>query len=201
MTGSPNSETTTQGTVTRLLTDFENGDRSALEAIFPIVYDELRLIAHRQRARWNGDTTMGTTALVNEAYLKLVDGEKVSTRTRAHFLKVASIAMRQILTNYARDRRAAKRGGGSEPLPLDLLDAASGSNALPDAQTELLSDIDEALNRLQKIDSRLESVVECRFFGGLSIEDTAQALGISPATVKRDWSLARAWLYKELDPA
>jgi RNA polymerase sigma factor (TIGR02999 family) len=189
---------TRTGTITHLLADFENGDRAALEALFPIVYDELRLIAHRQRRKWDGDATLGTTALVHEAYLKLVDADHIGARSRVHFLRVASMAMRQILCNYGRDRRAAKRGGDAAKVSLDALGEGPANLALSDEQSETLADLDEAMRRLEAVDSRLTSVVECRFFGGLSIEDTAQALGISVATVKRDWALARAWLYREL---
>lgn len=189
---------TRTGTITNLLADFENGDRAALEALFPIVYDELRLIAHRQRRKWDGDATLGTTALVHEAYLKLVDADHIGARSRVHFLRVASMAMRQILCNYGRDRRAAKRGGDAPKVSLDALGEGSANLALSDEQSETLADLDEAMRRLEAVDARLAAVVECRFFGGLSIEDTAQALGISVATVKRDWSLARAWLYREM---
>jgi RNA polymerase sigma factor (TIGR02999 family) len=189
---------TKTGTITHLLADFENGDRTALEALFPIVYDELRSIAHWQRRKWDGDATLGTTALVHEAYLKLVDADHIGARSRAHFLRVASMAMRQILCNYARDRRTAKRGGDAPRISLDLLGEGAANAALSDEQSETLADLDEAMRRLEAVDSRLAAVVECRFFGGLSIEDTADALDISIATVKRDWRLARAWLYREM---
>ena len=195
---SDNQETTGTGTVTQLLRDFENGDRAALEALFPIIYDELRSAAHRQRHRWNGDTTLGTTALVHEAYLKLVDVDHLGARSRVHFLRVAAMAMRQILCNYARDQRAAKRGGGSPIVSLDLLGEGGAHLNFSDEQSDALTDLDEALRRLEHVDARLAAVVECRFFGGLTIEDTAGALDISIATVKRDWSLARSWLYREM---
>jgi RNA polymerase sigma factor (TIGR02999 family) len=191
-------ETTGTGTVTRLLNDFANGDRAALETLFPIVYDQLRILAHRQRGKWDGDATMGTTALVHEAYLKLVDVKQIGARTRVHFLKVASMAMRQILCNYARDQRAAKRGGSSPRVSLDLLGEGAAHVAFTDEQSETLAELDEALERLTALDPRLAAVVECRFFGGLTLEDTAEALEVSVATVKRDWALARAWLYREL---
>ena len=189
---------TRTGTITHLLADFENGDRAALQALFPIVYEELRSIAHHQRRKWDGDATLGTTALVHEAYLKLVDADHIGARSRVHFLRVASMAMRQILCNYGRDRRAAKRGGDAPKISLDVLGDGSPNLDLSDEQSETLADLDEAMRRLEAVDSRLAAVVECRFFGGLSIEDTAQALGISVATVKRDWTLARAWLYREM---
>lgn len=191
-------DTTRAGTITRLLFDFENGDKAALEALFPIVYDELRSVAHRQRRNWNGDVTLGTTALVHEAYLKLVDVDHIGARSRVHFLRVAAMAMRQILCNYARDQRAAKRGGGSPIVSLDLLGEGAAHLSFSDEQSDALTELDEALRRLEHFDARLAAVVECRFFGGLTIEDTAGALDVSAATVKRDWSLARSWLYREM---
>lgn len=193
-------ETTGTGTVTGLLRDLERGDRAALSALFPIVYDELRAIAHRQRLNWNGDETLGTTALVHEAYLKLVDVDRLEARSRAHFLRVAAMAMRQILCNYARDRRAAKRGSGAPEASLEQLGYVPAVS-ISDEQSAILLDLDDALRSLEKTDSRLAAVVECRFFGGLTIEDTADALEVSPATVKRDWSLARSWLYRKLKSA
>lgn len=195
-----NQETTGTGTVTQLLRDFENGDRAALEALFPIIYDELRSVAHRQRNKWTGDTTLGTTALVNETYLKLVDVDHLGARTRVHFLRVASMAMRQILCNYAREQRAAKRGGASEKISLDLPGEGERQLSLSEEQSDTLADLDEALRGLEKFDPRLAAVVECRFFGGLTIPDTADALDVSVATVKRDWSLARSWLYRAMNP-
>lgn len=189
---------TSPGTVTRLLADFENGDRAALNALFPIVYDELRLLAHRQRRRWNGDTTLGTTALVHEAYLKLVDVDRIGASSSVHFLRVAAMAMRQILCNHARDQKALKRGGNSPKVGLDGIADKLEASAFADGQVEMLTDLDDALRRLEEADPRLGEVVECRFFGGLTIEETAKALGTSPATVKRDWALAKAWLYREL---
>ncbi|MEO5903629.1 MAG: ECF-type sigma factor [Gemmatimonadaceae bacterium] len=197
----PHSAGTDPGTVTRLLADLERGDRAALEALFPVVYDELRQIARRHRRNWNGDSTLGTTALVHEVYLKIAGHDQVGARTRVHFLRLASRAMRQILSNYARDRRATKRGAANPHVPIDLL----GDSALPlhltDEQSDLMANLSEALERLEIVDQRLSEVVECRFFGGLTIEDTAAALGVSEATVKRDWSLARAWLFRDLSGA
>lgn len=186
------------GTVTRLLADLAGGDRSAIETLFPIVYEELRNLAHRQRRRWNGDSTLGTTALVHEAYLKLVDVDRLGARTSVHFLRVAAIAMRHILCNYAREQRAAKRGGDSPRIALDALPEGVLPLTFSDSQSATLEALDDALRRLEKVEPRLGEVVECRFFGGLTIEDTAAALGTSPATVKRDWALARSWLFREL---
>lgn len=186
------------GTVTQLLRDLEKGDEAALEALFPIVYEELRQAARRQRRNWSGDTTLGTTALVHEVYLKIAGGDQVGARTRIHFLRIASRAMRQILSNYARDRRTAKRGAGNPHVPIDLLAESGLPFEITDDQTDQIAELNEALQRLEVIDPRLCQVVECRFFGGLTNEDTAAALDVSLATVKRDWSLARAWLFREL---
>ncbi|HEX2721607.1 MAG TPA: ECF-type sigma factor [Gemmatimonadaceae bacterium] len=188
---------TTTGTVTRLLAEFERGDLGAMDALFPIVYDELRKAARHQRARWSGDTTIDTTALVHETYLKLTGAERIGAQTRVHFLRIASRAMRHILSNYARDRRAAKRGGDARHIPIEMI-RENATDVISEEDSETLGDLAESLNRLELFDRRLAEVVECRFFGELSIEDTAGALGISQATVKRDWALARAWLYRDL---
>jgi RNA polymerase sigma factor (TIGR02999 family) len=191
---------TNPGTVTRLLAELEGGSPTALDELFPLVYEELRAYAHQQRQRWDGDTTLGTTALVNETYLKLAGGARIGAHSRLHFLRVAAAAMRHILCNYARDRRAAKRGGDAPKLSLDAMGSAADRLTFSREQYEMLLELDDALRRLEAVDPRLSHVVECRFFGGLSIDDTAAALGVSPATVKRDWALARAWLYRELEP-
>lgn len=191
---------TTRTTVTRLLHQVEGGDNAAVDQLFPLVYDELRELAHRHRWRWHGDETLGTTALVNEAYLKLAGQQPRGTDSRAHFLAVASKAMRHILSDYSRDRQRQKRGGGLQKLSLDALDVEPGAPALFDAQADMAAALEAALARLEQTDRRLTRVVECRFFGGMSIADTATVLDVSPATVKRDWVLARAWLYRELQP-
>jgi RNA polymerase sigma factor (TIGR02999 family) len=135
---------------------------------------------------------------VHEVYLKLTGMENVGVRSRVHFLRIASRAMRQILCNYARDRRATKRGGVSPHVPLEIAGESAVEAAFANDRSGQLADLDDALLRLETIDKRMSDVVECRFFGGLSIDDTAAALDVSPATVKRDWSLARAWLFREL---
>ena len=188
---------TDAGTVTRLLSELERGNDAALDALYPIIYDELRAIARSHRRRWDGDTTLGTTALVHEAFLKLSRADEVHATSRLHFLRVASRAMRQILSNYARDRRAIKRGNEAAHVPLDIVDAEHRGFAEHE-HLENIENLEEALKKLEAFDKRLSDVVECRFFGGLSIEDTAAALQISPATVKRDWALARAWLFREM---
>jgi RNA polymerase sigma factor (TIGR02999 family) len=184
--------------VTRLLSELSEGNAAAVDGLFALLYEELRSIAHRQRRRWRGDHTLQTTALVHEAFLKLVDQEGVAAESRAHFLAMAARAMRHILCNYARDRGAQKRGGEMEQVSLNASrDGAAPSGSLA-APSEILIALDEALARLEQIDPRQSKVVECRFFGGLTIEETASALAISPRTVKRDWSMAQAWLHRAM---
>lgn len=187
-------------TVTRLLGDVQRGDGAALEKLFPLVYGELRAIAARQRRNWNGDFTLNTTAVVHEAYLKLAGGQQFNAGSRAHFFAVAATAMRHILCNYARDRRRGKRGGGQQRIDLDGLPPAAEATVFSDRHAAALTGLDEALKRLEKIDARQSRIVECRFFGGLTIEETAAAIGASPATVKREWAMARARLYRDLQP-
>jgi RNA polymerase sigma factor (TIGR02999 family) len=188
----------TQTIVTNLLRELQVGNRAALGDLFPLVYNELRELAHRQRRRWRGDFTLNTTALVHEAYLKLVDQTRLDIDNRAHFLGVAAQAMRHILCNYARDRRRKKRGGDLQRLPLEEIDALPQTLTLSQDQAAILVALDDGLKQLETVDKRLSDVVECRFFGAMSIEDTAAALALSPATVKRRWTLARSWLYREL---
>ena len=187
-----------QGTITRLLGELGAGNRAALDELLPLIYDELRVLARLQRRRWHGDYTLDTTALVHEAYVKLVDQKHVDARTRTHFLAVAAKAMRHILCNYARDRRRQKRGGDLQRLSLDDIESVPGKVTFSAEQAEVLAALDEALRRLEATERFQRDVVECRVFAGMSIEDTAAALGASPATVKRAWSLARAWLYREM---
>lgn len=178
--------------VTQLLLAWSRGQAEALEKLIPLVYDELRRLAHRYLDRGGGGQTLQATALVHEAYLKLVDQRPVHWQNRAHFFAIAAQAMRQILVNRAIRRQAAKRGGG---YTLALEDAA-------DLSTERAVDVlalDEALKRLAVMDPQKSRLVELRFFGGLSIAETAAVLGLSPATVKRAWSSAKAWLYQELN--
>jgi RNA polymerase sigma factor (TIGR02999 family) len=188
-----------QGTIPRLLDAVAEGDPAALDAVVSLLYDELRLLARQQRRRWRGDHTLDTTALVHEAYLKLVQQKRIATESRAHFLALASRAMRHILSNYAEERRAQKRGGGLEHLPLrELALAVRDDVAGEDDAAELLAAMHAALERLEALHARACRVVECRFYGGLTIEETAAALGASPRTVKRDWAYAQAWLNREL---
>ena len=197
---SKTSETVTPEDITELLLAAEHGDRSALEACFPLVYEELRAIARRQRRAWHGNPTLNTTALLHEAYLKLVDQGRLGARSRAHFFAIASTAMRHILCNYARDRTRQKRGGGIQEVSLQDVEAAAAQPAFSDEAAEVLAALADALERLEKIDKRQNQVVECRFFAALNVEDTALALNISPATVKRDWVFARAWLLRQMQP-
>ncbi|HEX6048449.1 MAG TPA: ECF-type sigma factor [Gemmatimonadaceae bacterium] len=168
------------------------GDETTLERLVPLLYDELRELAHRALARERREHTLQTTALVHEAYLKLVDDTKVTRQGRAYFFAAAARAMRQVLVDQARRRNAEKRGGGVAASSLD--DNQIGVDGF---EAELL-DLDRALDQLAERNPRHARVVECRFFGGLSVEETADALGTSPRTVKYDWALARAWLYETL---
>lgn len=188
------------GTVTQLLEQVEGGDRAALNDIFPLVYDELRAIAHNHRRRWHGDETLGTTALVHEAYVKLVRAARPGARSRAHFLAVAGKAMRHILSNHARARRRQRRGGDQKQVPIDAVADLSSPLDLSDELADELAELDTALTGLEQFDTRLSRIVECRFFADMSIADTATAMDLSAATVKRDWALARAWLYREMRP-
>lgn len=188
-----------QETVARLIQELGRGDRDAANQLFAILYDELKELAGRQRRRWQGNYTLNTTALVHEAYVKLVGQSRIEVEGRAHFRALAARAMRHILCDYARDRMAQKRGGQIEKLPLDELIALPDPSAFTSAQSHTLVALDAALGRLEEIDPRQGKVVECRFFGGLTIEETAAALDVSPRTVKRDWAMAQAWLHREIE--
>jgi len=181
--------------VTQLLIAYSQGDRHALDQLLPVVYAELHRIALRQMRHERADHTLNATALVHEAYLKLMDQNEISWQNRAHFFAIASRVMRQVLISYARKHRAEKRGGGT---PDTLLDGKE--IPLADRADELIA-LDEALTRLSGFDERLAQVVEYRFFGGLTIEETASVLNVSTMTVKRDWNKAKAWLYRELRTA
>jgi RNA polymerase sigma factor (TIGR02999 family) len=185
----------TPPTVTHLLALASSGDETALDRAFPLVYNELRGLARRQLRRESEGNTLNSVALVHEAYFRLVDQTRVQWRDRAHFLAVAAIAMRRILIDDARRRRAVRRGGSAKRVPLDMIDVAT-----PDDRAELLLELDSALTRLAAFDERQARVVECRFFGGLTEEETAAVLGIGLRTAKRDWAKARSWLYQELYP-
>ncbi len=181
-----------------LLQAVARGERDALNAIFPLVYAELSALAHRQRQHWDGDLTLNTTALVHEAFLKFSANKNVSATSREHFFALAARTMRHVLCNYARDRQRDKRGGGAVHLPLEDVEATLMID-LPARDVALLEALDEAMTRLEQIAERASRVVECRFFGGMTVEETAAALSMSERTVKRDWNFARAWLRRELD--
>ncbi|HYP28195.1 MAG TPA: sigma-70 family RNA polymerase sigma factor [Blastocatellia bacterium] len=178
--------------VTQLLIDWRNGDRDALDKLMPIVYEELRRLAHRYMSRERPDHTLQTSALVNEAYLRLANQKNVEWQNRAHFFAIAANVMRRLLVNHARSRGYAKRGGGARQVTLDEQALMSRER-----DAELVA-LDEALGRLTAIDPRKGQIVELRYFGGLSVEEVAEVLGISDITVKREWGKAKAWLYREL---
>lgn len=181
-----------QLSATDLLLRADAGEAGAVESMFPLVYDELRRIAHRHLARESTGRTLGTTELVHEAYLRLIDQTRVAWTGRAHFLGVAAVAMRRILVDRARGRSRLKRGGAHIPVPLESIDLSA------DERADLVVALDEALDRLRDLDERQARVVECRFFGGMSEEETAEAIGIGLRTARRDWAKARSWLYAEL---
>lgn len=182
-----------------LLHQLGGGNRAAFDQLLPLVYDELHRLAQRQRRRWDGDDTLDTTALVHEAYFRLAGQSAPGWQNRAHFLGVASTAMRQILIDYAKRKCAAKRGGKRPHVPLHEIEATLlGTEPSAEARDEVLVALDDSLHRLNQTSQRQMRIIECRFFGGMSIEDTAEALGLSPATVKRGWAMAQAWLYRDL---
>jgi RNA polymerase sigma-70 factor (ECF subfamily) len=178
--------------VTRLLKAWSGGDQAALDALMPVVYAEVRRLAQSYLRRERPDHTLQPTALVNEAYLRLVDQRDVAWNSRSHFFGIAAQIMRRILVDHARARRANKRGSGLVPVVFD--------EALEVAQAQDLDVValDDALKTLAELDARQARVVELRFFGGLSIEETAEVMALSPATVKREWTAARLWLKREL---
>ena len=179
--------------VTALLEQYAEGDATALDRLFPLVYEELQRVAHRQMHAERSGHTLDTTALVHEAFMKLVrHPPHVQWQSRVHFFAVAARAMRQILVNHAKSRSRAKRGGDALLISLDE------AVVTPEARPDELIALDAALTRLEAIDSRQSRVVELRHFGGLTIEETAQVLAVSVVTVKRDWATARAWLYREI---
>ena len=179
--------------ITELLTAWKNGDEQAIEVLVPLVEKELRQIARRQMRRERVNHTLQTTALVNEAYLKLVNASSVNWQSRSQFFGISAKIMRRILINYARDLKAAKRGGELECINLDE------AVVFTPGKSQQMIDLDEALKRLEDFDQTKSRIVEMRFFSGMSIEETAEALGIAPSTVSHHWRLARAWLKKEMD--
>ena len=181
--------------VTQLLANWSQGDPTALEKLIPLVYKELRHLAHRYMEGQRPNHTLQTTALVNEAYLRLADQRKPSFTNRSHFFAVAAKAMRQILVDYAKAQQREKRGAGASKVELD--EAA----LISPEQTSAILDVDEALEKLAVLDSRKARVVELRYFGGLNQDEIAEVLKISTVTIRRDWVFARAWLYTELHSA
>ena len=189
------SQPAAPGQITRLLLELSGGNRSVVDELTPLLYQELKRIAAAQLRRERAGHTLQVTALVHEAYLKLVDQRQVTWRNRAHFFGVAAQAMRRILLDYAKGRSRGKRGGGARQTTLDEALVVTSDRAFE------LVEIDEALQRLEAFDPRQAKVVEMRFFGGLSVEETAEALGVSEPTVKREWSMAKAWLHREISAA
>jgi RNA polymerase sigma factor (TIGR02999 family) len=185
--------------ITQLLRNFNREKPEVRDKLFRQVYDELYKCAKSQRNRWVGDYTLNTTALVNESYLKLVDQEFDDIQSRSQFYALASKAMRHILINYARDKQRQKRGGGKPKISLDELDfAPQGKVELNQKRSELLLILDNALQKLEDLSPRQCKIIECRYFGGMTIKETATALGVSTMTVKRGWKVARLWLHREM---
>jgi RNA polymerase sigma factor (TIGR02999 family) len=188
--------------VHELLSRVREGDGKALDRLIPLVFDELEELARVQRRRWHGTVSVHTGSLLNEAYLRLAGQEAPKWHDRAHFMAVAATAMRQILIDHARKRGARKRGGGQTQVNFDELETLIGKAA---PELELRDDalllLDECLGRLAKENPRHVQIVECRFFAGMTIPETAEAIGVSPATVKRGWAVAQAWLYREMRKA
>jgi len=185
--------TLVQSQVTQLLLDWSDGDKTALDKLVPLVYQELRRLARYHMRRERAGHTLQTSALVNEAYIRLVDYKRMRFQDRAHFLAVAAQAMRRILIEHARGRRTARRGG-ADARKVSLDEAA----VIADEQADEMIALDDALQSLAALDPRKTRIVELRYFGGLEIEETAEVLGISAATVKREWSTARLWLHREI---
>ena len=181
--------------VTQLLKDWSGGDEAAADRLMPLVHEELRRLAHRYMRREKPGHTLQTSALVNEAYVRLVDQSKIQWESRAHFFGIAARLMRQILVDQARRKNFAKRGAGAIRVSLD------SANAIAQEQSANVMALDEALKTLEQTDLRKSQIVELRFFGGMSIEETAEALNVSPGTVMREWTFARAWLRNEMSRA
>lgn len=179
--------------ITQLLNEWKDGNQAALDELMPLIYDELRRQASRYLRNERQGHTLQTTALIHEAYLKLVGINEIEWQNRNHFFAIASTAMRRILVDHARERKRDKRGGSAENLPLDEALQISANEKSVD-----LIALDEALNRLAKLDTRQAKVVELRYFSGLSIDETAEVLGIANSTVRLDWNLAKAWLKQEI---
>jgi len=188
-----------QHVVNRLLREMRTGNSEAFTQLLPLVYEELHQIAGWQRRKWEGEDTLDTTALLHEAYIRLVDHSGQRWESYPHFLAVAATAMRQVLMDYAKRKQAVKRGGGLKRVPMLEIDLAfDKSVSIDEARSEALIALDASLRRLADVDSRQSRIVECRFFGGMTIEETATALGIAPITVRRGWTMAKSWLHHDL---
>jgi len=187
--------TESPGDVTRLLQAWADGDQQALDELFPLVYDEVHRVAHFALRGETPHQRLQTTELVNEAYVRLAGQNRVQWQNRSHFLGIAAQVMRRVLLDLGRKRKAEKRGAGATPIPLETVAIAS-----PEQPVDI-EVLDDALRRLTVLDPRQGQLVELRFFGGLSVEEAAEVMGISPRTVKREWSAARAWLKRELSPS
>jgi len=182
--------------VTKLLIELSEGNKQAYKSLFPIVYSDLRKRAKQQRYNWYNQHTLGTTALINEAYLKLVESNHVDWQCRSHFLTAAAKAMRHILIDHARHKNAEKRGGKEKHL---VLDDVINELYLDQKQVDDLLSLDKALQKLANISERESQIVECRVFAGMTVQETSLALGVSKTTVKRDWTIAQAWLLREME--
>ncbi len=199
-----NNQEKPPGEVTRLLQSWADGDTAALEKLWPLVYDDVRRLARRQMARERGDHTLQGTALVNEAFIRLAGQRVLEWQNREQFLSLAAQIMRRVLVDHARQRGAQRRGDGAQRLSLHdtqaafEVDAAQALDSFNDDRVDVLA-IDAALTRLQQIDAAQGRIVELRYFGGLTLEETAGVAGVSLATVKREWAMARAWLRRELE--
>lgn len=180
--------------VTQLLIEWRAGDETALDKLIPIVYEELRRLAHYYMRRERPDHTLQTSALINEAYIRLVDHKGMRWQNRAHFYGVAAQAMRRVLVDHARSRGYAKRGGGAQRVELDE------ATSVAQKQADDLIALDDALTGLATLDPRKSKIVELRYFGGMSVEETAEALGVSAVTILRDWKTAKAWLLRAISP-
>jgi len=185
--------------VTALLEKVQSGEKAAIDDLFREVYSDLRVRAHLQRRRWKGNPSLQTTALLNEAYLKLVHPSTKSWKSRSHFLAASARAMRHILIDRARKKRRQKRGGDAPKLSLEALKERLGREvAMTGEDAEAIVLLHEALERFEEVHKRAAKGVECRFFAGMTIDEAAEALDVSTATIKRDWRLARLWLYREM---
>lgn len=178
--------------ITQILQQWSEGDEKAVESLFPLVYEELRRLARNYLAKERSGHTLQPTALVHEAYMRLIDQTRTTWQSRVHFYAVAANMMRRILVNHARDRATEKRGGSAQRFSIENLDI------LPEQTAGDLLDLDEALEKLKKLDERKCRVVDLRFFGGLNEDEVAEVLGVSEKTVRRDWQFAKLWLYREL---